>query len=123
MGQVAERLVAKAGSCHRRPRRRVGARQLETDDDAMDRLHRRLFRVLLAEDWPHGVEAAIDITLIGRYYERFADHAVRVARQVVYLVTGETAPTARSWRTARARRRPAGLAPLTRGRRLSGPGS
>ena len=34
-------------------------------------------------------EAAIDIALCGRYYERFADHAVSVARRVVFLVTGE----------------------------------
>ena len=39
--------------------------------------------------WDAGIEAAIDITLCGRYYERFADHAVSVARRVVYLVTGE----------------------------------
>ena len=55
----------------------------------MDRLHRGLFRQLLSDDWPHGIETAIDITLLGRYYERFADHAVSVARRVVYLVTGE----------------------------------
>ena len=65
------------------------ARELETDDDAMDRIHRGLFRELLSDDWPYGVETAIDITLLGRYYERFADHAVSVARRVVYLVTGE----------------------------------
>ena len=59
-----------------------------TADDAMDRLHRRLFRSILAKDWQHGVEPAIDITLVGRYYERYADHAVRVAQDVVYLVTG-----------------------------------
>ena len=57
----------------------------------MDRLHRRLFTVLLADDWLGGVEQAIDVTLIGRYYERFADHAVSVAHRVVYLVTGERA--------------------------------
>jgi phosphate transport system protein len=48
-----------------------------------------LFRQVLSADWPHGIEVAIDITLLGRYYERFADHAVSVARRVVYLVTGE----------------------------------
>ncbi len=37
------------------------------------------------------VSSAIDITLIGRYYERFADHAVSVARRVYYLVTGKFA--------------------------------
>jgi phosphate transport system protein len=55
----------------------------------MDGLPRQLFRVVLSDSWPHGIEPAIDITLLGRYYERFADHAVSVARRVVYLVTGE----------------------------------
>src|SRR5215204_3484286 len=68
------------------------AEQLEREDDAMDTLHRQLFTQLLSEGWAHGVEPAIDITLIGRYYERYADHAVSVARQTIYLVTGELAP-------------------------------
>jgi phosphate transport system protein len=45
--------------------------------------------MLLEGKWKHGTEAAVDLTLIGRYYERFGDHAVSVARRVVYLVTGE----------------------------------
>jgi len=68
------------------------AEQLEREDDAMDALHRRLFAHLLSGEWTHGIEPAIDITLIGRYYERYADHAVSVARQVIFLVTGEPAP-------------------------------
>ena len=68
------------------------AEQLEREDDAMDALHRRLFVHLLSGEWAHGIEPAIDITLIGRYYERFADHAVSVARQVIFLVTGEPPP-------------------------------
>jgi phosphate transport system protein len=88
MGQVAERIVAKTGSVIA-ARDVAMALELETDDDVMDRLHRELFRVLLSPDWCHGVEAAIDVTLCGRYYERFADHAVSVARRVTYLVTGE----------------------------------
>ncbi len=95
MGQIAERLVSKAGTCIATKDVEL-AKELESDDDAMDRLHRRLFRVLLNSNWPHGIEAAIDITLIGRYYERYADHAVRVARDVVYLVTGSRAPDAAS---------------------------
>ena len=91
MDQIAERLVTKAGTCVA-TRDVELAKELETDDDAMDRLHRRLFRVLLSKDWSHGMEAAIDLTLIGRYYERYADHAVRVAREVVYLVTGSRTP-------------------------------
>ena len=87
-GHVAEMLVAKAGTVIA-TRDIEAAQELETDDDAMDRLHRGLFRQLLSDDWPYGIEAAIDITLLGRFYERFADHAVSVARRVVYLVTGE----------------------------------
>jgi len=90
MGQIAERIVAKTGSVIA-GRDLALAGELETDDDAMDALHRTLFAVLLDDQWPYGVEAAIDITLCGRYYERFADHAVSVARRVVYLVTGERA--------------------------------
>lgn len=88
MGQVAERLVAKAGSVIAK-RDVEAAVQLEKDDDQMDELHRALFTALLSKDSPHGIEAAIDITAIGRYYERFADHAVSVARRVFYLVTGQ----------------------------------
>ena len=40
----------------------------------------------------HGTEAAVDITLLGRYYERFADHAVSVAHRVIWLVTGDVDP-------------------------------
>jgi phosphate transport system protein len=44
---------------------------------------------MLGDDWQHGVEPAIDLALLGRYYERIADHAVSLARRVVYLVTGQ----------------------------------
>ena len=67
------------------------ALQLESDDDAMDLLHRALFQHLLDDRWKHGIETAVDVTLLGRYYERFADHAVAVAKRVVFLVTGEHA--------------------------------
>jgi phosphate transport system protein len=92
-GHVAESLVTKAGTVIAKQDVEA-ALELEDDDDAMDRLHRQLFREVLSDDWPHGVETAIDITLLGRYYERFADHAVSVARRVVYLVTGERRVTA-----------------------------
>ncbi len=88
MGHTAEEIVAKAGSVIA-SRDLEMAVELERDDDVMDALHRDLFTALLSDTWEHGVEAAIDITLAGRYYERFADHAVSVARRVVYLVTGE----------------------------------
>lgn len=67
------------------------ALQLERDDDEMDKLHRQLIGSMSDNTWTHGVESAIDVTLLGRYYERFADHAVSVSRRVYYLVTGNFA--------------------------------
>src|ERR1044072_760330 len=64
------------------------ARMLEQADDEMDDLHRHLFSVIMDKEWPHGVAAAVDVTLLGRFYERFADHAVSVAKRVVFVVTG-----------------------------------
>jgi len=88
MGQVAERIVAKAGSVIA-GKDIDSALTLERDDDEMDRLHRDIFNMLIDGKWTAGTEAAVDATLVSRYYERFADHAVSVARRVVYLVTGE----------------------------------
>jgi phosphate transport system protein len=88
MGQIAERMIAKAGSVIASKNVEQGL-ELDADDDAMDRLHRRLFDRLLAPNWKYGVEPAVDITLAGRYLERFADHAVHVGENVVYLVTGQ----------------------------------
>lgn len=88
MGQIAERLVAQAGSVIA-AKDVAGAESLHADDDDMDRLHRDMFTLLVDEGWDGGTAAAIDLTLLARYYERFADHAVSVARQVAYLVTGE----------------------------------
>jgi phosphate transport system protein len=65
------------------------AAELEKDDDEMDDLEKDLFKVLLHDDWPYGAETAIDGALLGRFYERYADHAVNAGEQVVYLVTGE----------------------------------
>jgi phosphate transport system protein len=88
MSQVAERLVAKTGSVIAK-QDLAAALELERDDDEMDKLHRALFAELLDKNSPYGVEQAIDVTQIGRFYERFADHAVSVAHRVVYLVTGQ----------------------------------
>lgn len=66
------------------------AKTLVDDDEEMDRLRRVSFRELLSKDWPHGVEPAVDLALLGRYYERIADHAVSIANRVVFVVTGET---------------------------------
>ena len=86
MGRIGEELARKTGEIIE-GRDVETARTLEDEDDAVDRLHRALFGSLLAGDYP--VETAIDVTLIGRYYERFADHAVSVARRLIFLVTGD----------------------------------
>lgn len=65
------------------------AREIELEDDSMDALHRKLFTLLLSPTWAYGTETAIDMTLLGRYFERYADHAVSVARRIVFVVTGE----------------------------------
>lgn len=87
MGQVAERIVSKAGTVIARKDAEV-ALELPRDDDEMDRLHRELYRTILSPDWTYGVETAVDVSLCGRYYERYADHAVSAADRVVFLVTG-----------------------------------
>ena len=64
------------------------AAKLADDDDAMDELHRHLFTVLMDHQWPHPVATAVDVTLLSRYYERFADHAVEIGRRVIFQATG-----------------------------------
>ncbi|MFL6240645.1 MAG: phosphate signaling complex protein PhoU [Actinomycetes bacterium] len=88
MGQVSERIIAKAGSVVA-TRDIVAAREIERDDDVMDDLHRKMLRTIFGGSWAEGVECAVDVALLGRYYERYSDHAVSVARSVIYLVTGE----------------------------------
>jgi phosphate transport system protein len=87
MGHVALSLVDKVAAVIE-GRDVALAQAIEVEDDSMDALHRKLFTLLLSDNWTHGVEAAIDMTLLGRYYERYADHAVAVARRVVFIVTG-----------------------------------
>lgn len=72
------------------------AMDLADDDEVMDKLRRDQFKVLLGEEWPHGIEAAVDTALLGRYYERIADHAVALGRRIVYILTGE-APDGENW--------------------------
>lgn len=87
MGRVAVELgnAAKEVLETRDPEK---AARIQEEDDAMDDLHRHLFSVLMDREWKHGVTAAVDVTLLSRFYERFADHAVEVARRVIFQVTG-----------------------------------
>jgi phosphate transport system protein len=67
------------------------ARGIERDDDLLDQLHEDTFTALLGGNWNGTPQETVDVTLLGRYYERFGDHAVSIARRVTYLVTGDFA--------------------------------
>jgi len=88
MASVADRMAEKITVVLSAPNADLAA-ELEKDDDEMDELEKDLFAVLLADDWPYGAETAIDGALLGRFYERYADHAVNAGEQIVYLITGE----------------------------------
>ena len=88
MGKVACKMATQAEEVIRTQDVKL-AHQLDETDDEMDDLHRHLFTVLMDRQWEHGVAAAVDVTLLGRFYERFADHAVSVANRVVFVVTGK----------------------------------
>lgn len=87
MGGLAEAIVSKTGAVIATQDVSLTA-DIARHDEQVDRLHRELFTIVLSPSWSHGVEAAIDVTLLSRYYERYADHAVSVTRRVVTIVTG-----------------------------------
>ena len=89
-GEVAVALTNKTGVVIS-TRNTDMALEVERDDDEMDNLHRKLISYLIEPNWKHGIESAIDLTLLGRYYERYADHAVSISRRVFFLVTGKYA--------------------------------
>lgn len=88
MGGIAEAIVSQTGAVIA-TKDVMLATDIARHDGEMDRLHRELFRIVLSPSWKHGVEAAVDVTLLSRFYERYADHAVSVTRRVVTIVTGE----------------------------------
>ena len=87
MGRVAITLgdSAKQVLMSRDPQQ---AAQLHEQDDAMDRLYRQLFSVLIDREWKHSIPAGVETALLGRFYERFADHAVEIGRRVIFMDSG-----------------------------------
>jgi phosphate transport system protein len=88
MGGIAVRMVDLVGTVVR-TQELSALLHIEAEDDRMDDLHRTMFTTMLSPDWGHGVDTAVNVTLLSRFYERFADHAVSVARRLVFLVTGQ----------------------------------
>ena len=88
MAEVADQMAESIAGLLAKPDAELAAK-LEHEDDAIDDLERQLFKIMLDDDWPYGAETAIDGALLGRFYERYADHAVNVGAQLIYLITGE----------------------------------
>jgi phosphate transport system protein len=88
LGRIGEELAHKVQQIIE-GRDAEAARTLKDEDDAVDKLHSSLLTALLSHEYPYTIESAIDVTLIGRYYERFADHAVSIATRMVFLISGE----------------------------------
>jgi phosphate transport system protein len=88
MGAVAVKLARQAEQVIKNKDVQA-AKLLEAADDQVDDIHKHLFTVIMDRDWPYGVAAAVDVTLLGRFYERYADHAVSVARRMVFVATGK----------------------------------
>jgi len=88
MAEVAVAMVARTAEVIR-DRDVDAAAALAAKDEEMDALRRDTFAEMLGADWTAGVEPAVDVALLGRYYERIADHAVTIAGRVIFVVTGE----------------------------------
>ena len=87
MGSRAVQLARTAHEVAGVARSRKGGR-LRDEDDAVDAEHRHLFTLLIDHKWQDGVCSAVDVALLGRFYERFADHAVEIGKRVVFEATG-----------------------------------
>lgn len=98
MAKIAEDMVITAGRTLKESDV-DDAHKMADNDEIMDRLRTEQFQVMLGDDWPYGVQAAIDCALLGRYYERIADHAVLMGSRVIYLATGQV-PEGENWTIA-----------------------
>jgi phosphate transport system protein len=87
MADVAVQLASTAREILLSPDAEKAA-QLREKDDVVDTGHRQLFTVLIDREWRNGVCSAVDVALLGRFYERFADHAVEIGRRVIFEATG-----------------------------------
>ncbi|MGV9869368.1 phosphate signaling complex protein PhoU [Rhodococcus koreensis] len=86
---VAATAQAAAAQEVLRFRDQVAALELIWADERTDALLRRLFAATKGDDWLYGAASAVNITLLGRFYERFCDHAVEISRRVIFVITGE----------------------------------
>lgn len=88
MSRFGELIVARAIACIRTFDIDAVA-DVEMLDSQVDALHKQVFEELADPEWEHDAATTADVTLLSRFYERYADHAVSVTRRVVTMVTGE----------------------------------
>ncbi len=98
MAGLAKDMVAMAGRTLAE-RNVLDAEKMADHDEEVDQLRTLQFSTLLDDEWAHGVQAAVDCALLGRYFERIADHAVLMGSRVIYLVTG-LHPEGENWTIA-----------------------
>jgi phosphate transport system protein len=87
IGRAADEMVTKAAEVLAAPDAEA-ATELERDDDTMDDLHRRLLSAILDRKPALDVTMGVQLVLLARFYERFADHAVNVGQRVAFRLTG-----------------------------------
>ncbi|RWZ64484.1 phosphate signaling complex protein PhoU [Labedella populi] len=91
MGRLDVEIARKLAELLRTEDTRI-AEEIRDEDDLIDDLHLSVFDKVLGETWKGETAATVDATLASRYHERFADHAVSIAKKVQYLATGDWAP-------------------------------
>lgn len=90
MGELDVEVARKLAELLRTQDLRIAEAIRDADDD-IDELHVSVFEKVLGDSWKGEATATVDATLASRYHERFADHAVSVAKKVIYLATGDWA--------------------------------
>jgi phosphate transport system protein len=83
--RMAEDLVARIAD----PRPGVFTDLNETDHE-VDELHASVLQKITSKTWQHDIPTATCLALVARFYERYADQAVSVARRVEFISTGTT---------------------------------
>ena len=87
MAHAAIDLAETAGAVIRHPDLALCG-SVTRGDDAVNAQHSHLLALLTSEDWPYGVQPAVDVAQLSRWYERYADHAVSLARRTMFVTTG-----------------------------------
>jgi phosphate transport system protein len=91
MGQIDVEMARKLSELLRTEDLAI-AEHIRNEDDKIDALHLSVFDKVLGETWKGAAVDTVDATLASRYHERFADHAVSIAKKVQYLATGDWIP-------------------------------